>query len=101
MEHYSLDGFRKSLSPNELSKFNGGDEKERSKLLEKHIRDILNFTKEKVDKDLSLSEANISSFENKDDELSFSALVHYVRAIGGTVEINIKLPDGRLMTYKY
>lgn len=55
------------------------------------------MTQQGVADTLAVSQANVSRIEHEDD-LYLSTLRGYVEALGGTLEINARFPDGEVIT---
>lgn len=57
------------------------------------VRKARGFNQSVVAKKLNLAQSNISQVETRPDAL-LSTLKHYVEALGGTLELHAKFPDG-------
>ncbi len=56
------------------------------------------ITQQRVADTLAVSQANVSRIEHEDD-LYLSTLRAYVEALGGTLDINARFPDGEVIKF--
>lgn len=60
------------------------------------MRERRSMTQREVADALAVSQANVSRIEHEDD-LYLSTLRAYVEALGGTLDINARFPDGEVI----
>lgn len=58
----------------------------------RELRKALGFTQTELAKNQGVKQVNISNFERRND-MRISTLKRYVEAMGGELEINIRIPD--------
>ena len=58
------------------------------------VRKVRGFNQTAVAKTLELAQSNISKIESRPDAM-LSTLKHYIEALGGTLELHAKFPDGQ------
>lgn len=58
------------------------------------IREALGVTQEELAEKLQIRQSNVSRLERRSD-VQLSTLYDYVHALGGELDVRIRLPDGR------
>jgi predicted XRE-type DNA-binding protein len=65
----------------------------------KNVRQQCSIKQDAIALDMSVTKSSISKLESKNvEDISLKKLTKYIRAIGGTVLVEVTLPDGT--TYK-
>jgi transcriptional regulator with XRE-family HTH domain len=59
------------------------------------LREQLELTQTEVATKLDISQPSVANLESRGEEIKLSTLKRYVEALGGTLSLDIELPDGR------
>lgn len=58
------------------------------------MREELNFSQKQLAKALGISQPAVAKIEQKDNDPPLSTLKRYVEAMGGSLSLAVKMPDG-------
>lgn len=59
-----------------------------------HLREELNLSQKQLAKALGISQPAVAKIEQKDNDPRLSTLKRYVEAMGGSLSLAVKMPDG-------
>ncbi|CAI2525461.1 helix-turn-helix transcriptional regulator [Serratia liquefaciens] len=58
------------------------------------VREALDISQQTLANNLGISQPSVAAIEQRGNELKISTLKRYVEAMGGTLRLDIELPDG-------
>lgn len=88
----SLNQFKKRISPKVLKAAKAKTKKMLAELYLSELRQARELSQEKLADRLHVRQASVSKLERKTD-MYISTLRHFIRAMGGDLEINAVFPD--------
>lgn len=70
---------------------------ERNTFLLKKIRQNLKLSQADVAKKLNISQSAVSAIEKRGNNLTLLSFINYIQSINGELDINIRLPNGKII----
>lgn len=74
------------------------EEKTAQLLLETHLyalREALSVSQTEMARQMGIAQPSVAAIEQRGNEMKISTLKRYVEALGGTVRLDVELPDGQ------
>jgi transcriptional regulator with XRE-family HTH domain len=93
--HKSVKVLFDKLSPESRARIDAKVREMEAEMLLAELRKLADLTQAEVAASLGISQPEISRLEGQDD-MQISTLAKLVRALGGELEISVKLPNGRV-----
>ena len=91
--HKSVKVLFEKLSPERRARIDAKVREMKAEMLLSELRKLSELTQAEVAKSLGISQPEISRLEGEED-MQISTLAKLVRALGGELEISVKLPTG-------
>lgn len=79
------------------------EEMAEERLLETRLyeeREALDISQQTLANNLGISQPSVAAIEQRGNELKISTLKRYVEAMGGTLRLDIELPDGKHVGFR-
>jgi DNA-binding XRE family transcriptional regulator len=92
---HSYDTLRKKMPSRQRSEVERRVKEELQQMLLGELRKLMGLTQAELADAIGVSQANVSQFENAND-MQISTLQRIVEALGGELEIVVKLPTGKV-----
>ncbi|CAI2067723.1 helix-turn-helix domain-containing protein [Serratia ficaria] len=64
------------------------------------LREALNISQRELAGNLGISQPSVAAIEQRGNELKISTLKRYVEAMGGTLRLDVELPDGKHLGFR-
>lgn len=64
------------------------------------LREALNISQRELAGNLGISQPSVAAIEQRGNELKISTLKRYVEAMGGTLHLDVELPDGKHLGFR-
>lgn len=93
--HKSVKVLFEKLSPESRARIDARVREMKEEMLLAELRKLADMTQAEVAESLGISQPEISRLEGQED-MQISTLAKLVRALGGELEISVKLPNGRV-----
>jgi predicted XRE-type DNA-binding protein len=93
--HKSAKVLFEKLSPQRRARVDAGVREMKEQMLLSELRKLFDLTQAQVAEALGISQPEISRLEGQED-MQISTLAKLVGALGGELEISVKLPNGRV-----
>ncbi|MBN1345639.1 MAG: helix-turn-helix transcriptional regulator [Phycisphaerae bacterium] len=93
MPRKSYDTLRRKMSPERRQRNEAAAQEMLAEMVLAELRKAAGFTQVELAKILGVSQANLSQLEHQTD-IQISTLRRLIEAIGGQLELVVKLPDG-------
>ncbi len=93
--HRSYKELRKRLSPEARRRAEEGAREDMAQMLLSEIRKLTGLTQQEVARELGITQPGLSQLESQDD-MQVSTLRRVIEALGGELEIIVKLPTGKI-----
>jgi plasmid maintenance system antidote protein VapI len=93
--HRSAKVLFEKLSPQRRARIDAEARNMKEEMLLSELRKLFDLTQSEVADSLGISQPEISRLEGQDD-MQISTLAKLVGALGGELEISVKLPNGRV-----
>jgi DNA-binding XRE family transcriptional regulator len=91
----TLDHLLKKLNPDVVQAATERADQEIMTLKLAMLRDQLALSQEDMARQLGISQPSVANLEKRGQEIKLSSLKRYVEALGGTLTLNIQLPNGQ------
>lgn len=93
--HRSYKELRNRLSPEARRRAENGAREDMAQMLLSEIRKLTGLTQQEVARELGITQPGLSQLESQHD-MQVSTLRKIVEALGGELEIVVKLPTGKI-----
>ena len=93
--HRNYKELRNRLSPESRRRAENGAREDMAQMLLSEIRKLTGLTQQEVARELGITQPGLSQLESQDD-MQVSTLRKIVEALGGELEIVVKLPTGKI-----